>query len=227
MTAAPRPSAAPAAGRHIVWDWNGTLLDDVRAALCAVNRMLAARTLPPLTLARYREIFGFPVRDFYVKAGFTLEREQWDALAAEYHAAYLAASPAARLAPGARSCLAAFRARGIPQTVLSASEQGILERQINARGIADFFDRLCGADNLDGASKLGLAARLLESLPAPRSAILMIGDSLHDAEVAAALGVRCLLVARGHQSGRRLRAAGLPVLNSLAGIDPLAGLPDA
>ena len=48
--------------RHVIWDWNGTLVDDVAATLAAVNRMLSARGMPALDIVRYREVFDFPVR---------------------------------------------------------------------------------------------------------------------------------------------------------------------
>ena len=203
--------------RHIVWDWNGTLLNDVDAGLNAVNRMLLARRLPPLTLTRYRAIFGFPVRDFYRKAGFVLEREDWDAMAAEFHRLFLE-DPTIRLHDGAAEWLRRIAARGIPQSLLSASEQSILTNMLDGYGLRPFFAHIRGVDNLNGISKLDLGRRLVTAIGLPPDAILMIGDTLHDAEVADALGARCLLVASGHQSLARLEASGrevIPSLNSL------------
>ncbi|MBO7654548.1 MAG: HAD family hydrolase [Kiritimatiellae bacterium] len=201
--------------RHIIWDWNGTLLDDVDAALNAINRMLQARGLPTLGLTRYRDIFGFPVRDFYRKAGFVLEREDWDAMAEEFHRLFLS-EPAIRLHRHARETLQHIRDLGIPQSILSASEQSILTGMLRDYDLVPFFTHICGVDNLNGASKLELGETLVRRIQLPPETILMIGDTLHDAEVARALGIRCLLIASGHQSAERLATAGCNMLPMLS-----------
>ena len=200
--------------RHIIWDWNGTLLDDLHAALQAVNTMLGRRGLPPLTRAAYREIFGLPVRPFYIKAGFVLENEDWDALAREFHTLFLADS-SIRLYPQVPALLAELGARGISHSLLSVSKQSILDTLTRRYGIENRFDRIRGVDNLNGISKMDLGRDLLRELPFPPQEILMVGDTLHDAEVACGLGLPCLLVAAGHQSEKRLRSSGFPVIGSL------------
>ena len=92
-------------------------------------------------------------------------------------------------------------------------------------GVAHFFECVCGVDNLYGQSKLELGHTLLSRLGLPPASVLMIGDSLHDHEVAGALGVSCLLIAQGHQSYARLARSGAPVLDSLARVP--AWLPTA
>jgi phosphoglycolate phosphatase len=44
--------------------------------------------------------------------------------------------------------------------------------------------------------------------------VTVIGDSSHDAEVARALGAKCILVARGLESASRLQKNGVPVIDS-------------
>ena len=61
---------------HIVWDWNGTLLDDVDAGIGALNRMLADRGLPAITRDFYRARFRFPVRPLYFEIGRASCRER-------------------------------------------------------------------------------------------------------------------------------------------------------
>lgn len=204
---------------HIIWDWNGTLLDDTQAGVNAVNAMLAARSLPILDVTAYRELFGFPVKAFYRTVGFRLEEEDWDAMAREFHTLFLA-DASLRLHEQARPTLAELRQAGIGQSVLSASEQTILDAMLDDYGVTCFFDNVCGVDNLYGHSKLELGHALLRRLGLPQERVLMIGDSLHDHEVAAALGIRCLLVAQGHQSHARLANSGAPVLRSLAEVPP-------
>lgn len=200
----------------VVWDWNGTLLDDLRAGFHAVNSLLAERGLPLLTLPRYRETFTFPVSDFYRSAGIDPDREDWPLLARHYHHRVLA-SPHTRLHPHAPPAIAAIARRGIRQCVLSALEQTLLTQGIAAAGLSHTFEHTLGSDNLHGAGKTHLARRLARIAGIePRHTTLMIGDTLHDAQVAAEMGWHCILVARGHQSEPRLRTAQVPVIPDLA-----------
>jgi phosphoglycolate phosphatase len=201
--------------RHVIWDWNGTLLDDTQAGVNAVNGMLRVRGLPLLDLVQYRDLFGFPVRHFYEAIGFRLECEDWDAMAREFHDLFLS-EPGLQLHREATGALQRFSDAKIGQSVLSASEQTILERMLASFGVSHYFAHICGVDNLYGHSKLDLGRTLLEMLAIPRGQILLIGDSLHDHEVASALGVQCLLVAQGHQSYARLAQCGAPVLHRLS-----------
>lgn len=179
--------------------------------------MLERRHLPLLSPQRYRDIFGFPVRNFYRKAGFHLEQENWDEMAKEFHRNFLA-SNTLRLHHGTKETLDFFRKQKIGQSILSASEQSILNRMLHSFGIETFFSHVCGVDNLYGISKLNLGKSLIHELQVPAREILFIGDTLHDAEVSNALGTACILVAAGHQSFERLSATRLPVLHHLEDI---------
>ena len=73
----------------VIWDFNGTLLDDAGAGLACVEELLRRRGLPPLgSLARYREVFRFPIRDYYTDIGFDFSREPYEALADEWALLY-------------------------------------------------------------------------------------------------------------------------------------------
>ena len=200
---------------YVIWDWNGTLLDDVRAACRAFNTLLTRRGVPTLSLERYREIFGFPVRDFYRSAGIKLELEDWDRLAEEYHELYLS-DESSELADGAFALLRKWRSLGIGQSIVTVSEQTIVDSQIQRFGIREELDQVIGVSNLHGASKRDLVHGFLDSLPIPSSEVVMVGDSLHDAEIAREAEVQCVLVASGHQSRSRLEIAGFPVYVNLA-----------
>lgn len=201
--------------KHIIWDWNGTLLDDTLAGMNAVNAMLTARGMPPISLARYRATFGFPVLDFYRSVGFRLDTEDWDAMADEFHRNFLS-DTTIRLHTHAVATLVHVRSCGIGQSVLSASEQSILNNMLSEYGLAHFFTHVYGVDNLYGRSKLEIGRTLIKALNSPPGSILMIGDSLHDHEVARRLEIGCLLIAQGHQSRGRLSASAAPVLDDLS-----------
>ena len=201
---------------HVIWDWNGTLLDDTQAAVDALNEMLARRSLPPISTRFYRDNFAFPVRPFYEAIGVDLSREDWDALAEEYHATY-GRQTGAVLADGAVKALDALRSRGIGQSLVSALEESRLLRDVERSGLAPFFDHICGTNNLDGASKLDrvrwLASRLRERKGGDLD-IVLVGDALHDKEAAEAIGARCVLFAGGSHASWRLEAVA-PVAGNL------------
>lgn len=194
----------------LLWDFNGTLLDDVQACLDALNALLRPRGIAPLTREDYRRTFRFPVAEFYRGLGMVpADPFDWEALAESFHMRYLFSKTLAPQ-PGAAEAVAAFRAAGIRQGVLSALEQGLLEIQLRQFGFADAMDFVCGSRNYDGASKEA-AARAL----ALRGPVVLVGDTLHDAEVARSQGWDCVLCAAGHQTEGRLRTSGFPVIPTL------------
>lgn len=199
---------------YVLWDWNGTLLDDTDAAIGAFNVVLRRRGLPAIDRTWYRAHFAFPVKPVYAACGIDLAHEDWDALAQEYHDAY-AAQPK-RLNAEARTALARVKAAGGGQSIISALRQDLLDAAVDEAGLRGFFDFVYGVDNLDGASKLVRARALVARLSARAKArgIVLIGDSLHDREVAGALGVGCVLCATGGHSAARLSAVA-PTENTL------------
>ena len=202
--------------RHIVWDWNGTLLDDTPACVQSLNRVLDRRGLPPVTCEQYRDIFGFPVQDYYRKLGMTFTPAEWDELTREFHDYYADYSRDTPLREGIAETLAALRGRGMPMSVLSASEIGILERMLGVRGIRGFFEHVCGLSNLDAHSKLDVGRELTARLALPPEQVLLVGDTTHDYEVARDLKWPCVLLTGGHQSEPRLRQCGCDVVSDPA-----------
>ena len=199
----------------IIWDWNGTLLDDTQAALATLNIMLARRSRPPIEMGFYRDTFAFPVRPFYEKIGMVLENEDWDKLAEEYHTTYHGQTK--RLAPDALEAIALAKAKSFSQGILSALRQDLLERDSASFGVRGKMDFIAGVDNLDGASKLARAQALMHELRTNHPAgtrFVLIGDALHDKEVADALGVETILYSGGSHAGWRL-AKVAPVFDTL------------
>jgi len=193
--------------RHIIWDWNGTLLDDVDACVGAINRMLGPRHLPPVDTAAYRLIFDFPVKSYYARLGFNLDDEDWDQVAVEFHDHYGELARVSLLRDGITDVLTALHTAAVPMSVLSACESSILNRMLAERGIHDRFMHIRGLDNLHAASKLENGRALLREINLPPDDIMLIGDTNHDHDVASAIGVRCILLAGGHQHESRLQAA--------------------
>lgn len=201
----------------VLWDWNGTLLDDVALCVDALNRLLARHGYPQqYDLPAYRKIFGFPIRDYYIRAGFDFSRHSFAALAKSYMDDYIPASSACPLMPGAGEALARLQAAGLRQVILSASPITTLRSQAEARGVLPYFDRLLGLGDIYAKSKVELGLAYLAETHFDPDAAVMVGDSVHDFEVSQALGVRCVLYAGGHQDAGTLAATGAPVVESLS-----------
>ena len=197
---------------YILWDWNGTLLDDTEAALATLNFMIVERGGTPMTMEYYRDRFAFPVKPFYDAIGIVAkDAAEWDAIAREYHEVY--ARQPKRLNRGAVAALETVRRAGVKQSIISALRQDLLEKDVSDYGVKDYFECVYGTDNLDGASKLDRALELLQRIvetarpgEAELSRVVLIGDALHDKDVADALGVRCVLCAQGSHASWRLEA---------------------
>lgn len=208
--------------RHVIWDFNGTLLDDVDCCVDTLNTLLAERALPPITRGEYLQRFGFPVRDFYLDLGFDFEREEFDRVSATYIERYGTRLHAAAPQAGAHAVLTALRERAIAQSVVSAMESTLLRSLLSRFGLAEYMTHVRGLDDLNAGSKIDIGVALHRELRLAPDEIVLVGDTLHDCELAAAIGCHCLLFARGHQTRARLAArlgaagAGERLIDSLA-----------
>ena len=200
----------------ILWDWNGTLLDDVELCVDALNRLLAEYGYPQrYNREQYRAVFGFPIEDYYTRAGFDFTKHSFAELAEKYMEDYVPASAACLLMDGAIDALEAFRAAGLRQVILSASKLDTLQQQAEDRGVTQYFERLLGLGDIYAKSKVEIGLAYLKENGFDPARAVMIGDSVHDFEVAQALGVRCVLQSGGHQPPEKLRETGAPVVAGL------------
>ncbi len=188
----------------VIWDFNGTLVDDVDLALAAINTMLARRGLSEVSRTFYRSVFGFPLMDYYRRLGIDTSRETPEGLSEEFHALYLPGLPACRLQAGVREALDAVAHAGARQFVLSALEQGLLRDALRALDIDDLFEGVYGLKHRLADSKLARGRELFAHHRLRPASTVMVGDMDHDAEVADALGIQVALVAQGHQGPESL-----------------------
>ena len=213
----PPPACTPSPAspiRQVLWDWNGTLLDDLTYAIGVRNRTFPAFGLPRIgSVAEYHRQFTFPVRRYYERAGVT--DETFVAVAHAWMAEYVRGFDTVPLHGDAVETLARFAAAGVRQAVLSATRRDMLESQIARFPIRAYFTDVLGLSDIYARSKEAVGLDYLARCGVPAASTLMIGDTLHDAEVARAMGTGCVLVARGHQSRETLLTAGVPVMDTL------------
>ena len=200
---------------HVIWDFNGTVLSDMQAGIDATNEMLRARGLPVLAdMESYRRVFMFPVEQYYRNLGFDFEKEDYKTvLAPLWVSLYNIYSRKSPIFDGVRELTAALRARGVRQSILSASEKGMMEAQLREREVHSCFDEIWGNDSIHAYGKNALAAKWREAHPLAR--VVLLGDTTHDFEVAQEMGADCILIAAGHHGADRLLSCGVPVAKDL------------
>ena len=197
---------------HIVWDWNGTLLDDAWLCIEVLNGILGKRGRSEIDAHVYRQNFGFPVIRFYEFLGFDFQADSFDLVSREFIDAYEARwLDECLLHPETETILSQLTASGLSHSVLSAAEQTALETGIRHYGLSQHFVRLVGADNIYANGKTERGRQWIGDLGKARERVVLVGDTLHDYEVAEAMGIDCILLAHGHHSAERLNQSGARV----------------
>lgn len=202
--------------KHIIWDWNGTLLNDTWLCVEVLNGLLKKRGRGPISNEDYRQNFGFPVIHFYNFLGFDTDVDSFEAVSHEFIGDYEARwLTECALHPDTHEVLEAMTAKGLSHSVLSAAKQEALEMGIRHFGIREHFTGLCGTDNIYAHGKVDQGRRWIQHLHCEPAEVVLIGDTLHDFEVAEAMGTECILLSHGHHTPERLVATGKRIAHSL------------
>jgi len=189
----------------------------MQAGIDAVNRMLGDRGLPIIAdMEAYREIFDFPIKEYYRKLGFDFDKEPYEVLAPIWVELYLENCCSAGIVDGVDTVVKAVAKTETKQVILSACEKDMLCDQLAELGVIEYFDEIIGLDDIHAAGKLHLAREWREKNPEAK--ILFVGDTTHDAETAEVLGADCLLFTGGHQSKERLLTTGCETIDGIVEI---------
>lgn len=199
--------------KHIIWDWNGTIFNDVTLCVELINELLELRGLKTVTIDEYKEIFTIPVRDYYAELGFDFSKEPFEIVGKQWMDEYELRKFECGLYDGIVDVIRRINNIGIGQSILSAYTQHTLEEMVEHFDLTKYFEHLVGLDNIYAAGKLHLGKDLMNRLGSGKGETLMIGDTLHDYEVAAEIGADCVLVANGHQSRKKLESCGTIVVD--------------
>ena len=201
--------------RHIVWDWNGTLLDDACLCVDILNQLLTRRAMSIINLTEYQEKFDFPVKEYYRGLGFDFSVEPFEVLAEEFIRQYNLRRAECRLQKDAKRALEFFSEAGCTQSILSAYQHDWLIEVVQDFGLKDFFTRLVGLNDYYAVGKVENGIRLIRDMKLDSREVLFIGDTIHDFATAKAMAVDCILIPSGHQSRKKLESCCCAVLNSL------------
>ena len=200
--------------KSVIWDFNGTILDDVQLATRSMNELLHRRKLPTIDKAKHKRIFRFPVSDYYRHLGFDLNREEQRDISDEFHRVYQSDIGSCSLNPGIAEALDFQEKHGIDQFVLSAAEEEMVVSWVRIHGIQEHFKGVYGLSDRLAASKEQRCRDLIDDFNLDPSVTLFIGDTDHDVEVARAVGCRPIVVLQGHQDRFRFGDADCEIYDS-------------
>jgi phosphoglycolate phosphatase len=193
----------------IVFDWNGTVLDDIDRANDSLNAVLGRRGIPHLGIEEFRGRFELPLARMFTGLGVPAD----ELVAAEHEwNAEMAARPP-RATPGVVPMLAALRQAGFGLGVLSAAATATVRGDAVALGLETRFDFLLGGQR-------DKSAALRSVVDDASGRVFYVGDTEYDMVSARAAGA----VAIGFGSGYR-PAAGLTASGAVAVIDAMTELP--
>lgn len=195
----------------LIWDWNGTIVDDADLCLTIENELLRERGMPEITKAWYLAHFSFPIRAYYEMMGYTFRTESFETVSEIFMERYRERFLQCPIREGVADILKEAEAKGIRQTLLSVTQQDDLIMQVRAYGVDGCFSEILGQSDILGVSKVERAKDYIVQMGIDPKEALFIGDTDHDAEAANAVGCPCVLLAGGHQSDEVLLHCGVPV----------------
>ena len=199
--------------KHIVWDWNGTLLDDLWLCIESINFVLESRGMSTVDKESYKSIFTFPVIKYYECLGFDFSKEKFPIPGfLNYYRNHF---KKCNLHQYVHEVLKKNKDNRLTQSILSAGKQDSIMDWVAHHKIDHYFNAIVGIENdaADGKTDAGL--NWLSKVDTPKKEILLIGDTVHDSDVAEQMGVHCVLVDIGHVSRERLLKTGRNVFESL------------
>lgn len=210
--------------RHIVWDWNGTLLDDLKIVIRAVNLSMEALGWEAIDEQAYRDHFTRPVRSFYDSLlGRIVTDDEWELLNEGFHDHYFTLVPTARLAPDAEQALALAEQKGWSQSLLSMSPQRSLTSVVDDAGISHHFTAIDGLSGATGGTKAAHLEEHLAGMALDPDIVVVIGDTPDDAAAAGHVGAAVILYDGGSHHLSALEKVGVPIAHTLLQAVELVG----
>ena len=208
---------------YLVLDFNGTIIDDVDLCLNILNHLLEERNYKKVSLEEYKHIFTFPIKKYYINAGFDLEKYSFTSISNEFMSLYQKASLNCKLYEGINELIDKCNNNRIKVVLLSASQIDNLKEQTDHFGLSEKFEAILGTSTIEAASKVEIGKKYF--IDKQDKKILFVGDTTHDAEVASAIGADALLITHGHQARDiLLKANPLKVIDSFKEVEDILGI---
>ena len=200
--------------KHIIWDWNGTLVNDTWLFVDIMNGVLKNRNLNEINLEDYRNVFDFPVEDYYTKLGFDFSQEAFKTAGLDFIKIYDSRKFEPKLFDDTISTLNTLTGLGCKHSILSAQNIITLKKSVEHYKLIDMFNHISGLEDHYAIGKIEQGKKLINRLNHNSDEVVMVGDTEHDYEVAKEMGIKCFLMDRGHNSTARLKSKQTDVFSS-------------
>ena len=186
--------------RNIIFDWSGTLVDDLPAVWQATNFVLTQADRPELTLEQFRAEFRLPFTTFYDEHTPHIPLPQ---LETWFHGHFRAVQDSVVALPHARDFLKFCRAHKLRTFLLSTVAAEHFATQTARTGLGEFLDH----PYVGVWDKREKIHAILEEHSLVPDETVFIGDMQHDIETAKHGGIHSVAVLTGYNSLAQLRAA--------------------
>ena len=194
--------------KHIIWDFNGTLLSDAQLGVDCDNYVFDTLGLKRITIEDYRAHMTMPVRDFYTSLGVDLNIYRYETISRLWLDRFNQHAVSVGLVPGALKSIVRLKAMGFTQSILSASYEKSLEEQCEGLGLVPYMQEISGLGDESAQKKTDIGRAQLKKLGLQGEDCVLVGDMVADSELADALCMDCVLVPWGHNSEQRLEKTG-------------------
>lgn len=201
--------------KEIVWDWNGTLINDTSLCVDILNKLLSIYDQPLISIEYYRNNFSFPVSAFYKRISLPSSGKTFDDVSLFFISEYRLKWKECNLHQGVLQILKMIQQLGLRQSILSAGNQSDVELFVNHFKLDCFFNQVFGTNNIKAEGKIELGKKFITNSNLRPEEILLVGDTIHDLQVAKAIGCSVLLFSRGHNSNTQLSGYSVQIINSL------------
>lgn len=201
--------------KNIFFDFNGTILEDTDLCYDIEAKMIEEEGLPPVSKEFYLDNFCFPVIDYYKKVGFDVSKDNYDRISKKFFDSYLEREKnETSLNEGIVDLLKKLKKDGYSLYILTASEEKILIDQLKELGILEYFDGFSASKNIEALGKIDYGRIFIKENNINTSESVMIGDTLHDYDVAKALNLKPVLYSKGHNSKTLLAKTDAPIVDN-------------
>ncbi|OUU37095.1 MAG: hypothetical protein CBC16_09590 [Verrucomicrobia bacterium TMED56] len=201
--------------KHILWDWNGTLINDTSLCVKILNNFLTIRSKSSISVNFYRNNFYFPVSGFYKSIGLPHEGKEFNLLSKMFISNYKDLWKQCSLQPHAEKVLRKINDLNLKQSILSAGHQNDVASFVSELGLNKYFYSVNGTNNIQAQGKVGTALKLTSKLNLQPQEILLVGDTLHDSQVGDYIGCPTLLFSKGHNSPSTLATSKRKIIDDL------------
>lgn len=199
----------------VIWDWNGTVLDDFQISLDAVNYILEKRGLPPMDRETYYDCLDTPIIKFYQKALGSQEVD-FEGISLDFNTYYRKERHKAQLTPNVLEVIKTLHTMNVPQMIISASHISYIDAALEELGIKKYFSSVIAAEDYVAGSKIDRAQVYMEEHEIPGEGRVVVGDTRHDHEMAKRIGAACILLSTGHEGRKKLSTTEALIVDALS-----------